>query len=323
MILIPVTQPPQDDGIYRIFLWLVAVISAVFFVYLTSKYSSVLRRFFKALVMDDHDEETERRPVAPSGTRVSTPEKINPSKPKSPGLSLGDLNPGHTPPPGETPANTLPGSTTKVNQGSATPSPATATPTPADFEKSIEQSMQGLINQAKELTRQFKLAEKATTDLKTSYNASTNTLNAEIERKNEQIGRLESLLTPSLRAMIEVRKLCEEMLSTQKPMEHDALVNFITGKIDDKLFELDIKTEEFIPGTPLEKIPGDRVENSPHHELTEETTKVNQVAKSIRPCYYLERDSKRIIIAKAVVVLYQLKPPPAPESTNLTTPPSA
>ena len=169
--------------------------------------------------------------------------------------------------------------------------------------------MTALINQAKELTRLFKLAEKSKTDLTTSYNTSTNTLNAEIERKNTQIEQLESVISPSLRALIEVRKLCQDMLSTQKPMEHDALVNFITGKIDDKLFELDIKTEEFTPGTPLEKIPGERVEFSPKHEITDELSKVNHVAKLLRPCYYFERDSKRIIIAKAIIILYQLSEP--------------
>lgn len=274
----------------------------------------------KQRFIEPHTEKSSQNVAHHQSPKVSFPERLNPPKSKGADLNLADLNPGLPKAPTETPPNALPINITNSNQGSTSAPPTNVHP--AEFEKTIEVSMTALINQAKELTRQFKLAEKSKTDLTTSYNTSTNTLNAEIARKNTQIEQLESVISPSLRALIEVRKLCQDMLSTQKPMEHDALVNFITGKIDDKLLELDIKTEEFTPGTPLEKIPGERVELSPKHEITDELSKVNHVAKLLRPCYYFERDSKRIIIAKAIIILYQLSEPKPPSATPLDNNPT-
>jgi hypothetical protein len=150
-------------------------------------------------------------------------------------------------------------------------------------------------------------------------NKAVSELKSQITIKDEQISKLESLLErkstyPSLRALIEVKKLCLDMVGTQKPLAHDELITFVAGAVDSQLDKLDVQFFEFTEGTPLDRIPGEQVELAPRHESTEDQTKHNQVARLLRPCYYLERDSKRIVIAKALVVLYRFTPPAIPSS---------
>jgi len=199
---------------------------------------------------------------------------------------------------------------------------------PGDFEKSLAhagQRMDTLLAQTIELTRQLKLSEKAKTDATIELNKAVGELKSQLLVKDEQIAKLEGTLDlkstyPSLRALVEIKKLCTDMIGTQKPLAHDDLIAFVTGAIDGQLEKLDVLATEYPAGTPLEKIPGDQVENSARHEATDDPDKHNRVARLVRPCYYLERDSKRIIIAKAVVVLYRLTPPSKPLDTAPQTP---
>jgi hypothetical protein len=239
------------------------------------------------------------------------------------GLKLDDVN---DPPPRQaaaqkpSPATTaLPTAATHQTKPtvieSSQPSPGAVAP--GDFEKALAQAgqrMDSLLAQTVELTRQLKLAEKAKTDVLVDLNKATGELNRQLGLKDEQIAKLDAQLDrkssfPSLRALIEVKKLCFDMLNTQKEVSREELVNFLTAEIDSQLANLEVQLVEFPAGTPLEKIPGEQVEIDRRNEPTDDPAKSNQVARQLRPCYYLERDSKRIIVAKALVILHRYTPP--------------
>lgn len=203
------------------------------------------------------------------------------------------------------------------------PLPSASPNLAGDLEKTftqIGQRMDTLIAQNNDYLRQLKLSEKEKSDAVIDSRKALQTLEAQLEAKNKQIAEIEALLDrksmyPSLRALIDVRKLCLDMIGTQKPLAHDDLIKFVTDEIDNQLLNLDIQTASFPEGTPLDKIPGDLVEVSQRHEPTEDPAKNNQVFKMTRPCYYFERDSKRNIVAKASVTLYRYTPPaPAPST---------
>ena len=275
---------------------------------------------------------------APTPTKRPTPENgeapvVNftenrSSKPKA-GLTLDSLNnttttvsPSTTP----TPSAPMPDSPPPPPTPSPTP---TVSVGPGDFEKALAhagQRMDAMLTQTTELTRQLKLSEKAKTEATIALSQATESLDKQLEHKDAELVKLSALLDqkssyPSLRALIDVKKLCQDMLGTQKPLSHDELIKFISDDIDNKLSGLDVQSIEFAPGTPLEKIPGEQVENSPRFEPSQDPKQVNQVARLLRPCYYIERDSKRIIIAKASVVLYRLTPV-TPTPTSSTPPPA-
>ena len=250
------------------------------------------------------------------------------AKPKQ-GLSLDDLIDPSTLPSHEP---------VKVKSNSSTPIPTTmqepplppqptASVGPGEFEKALAhagQRMDSLSTQAQDLTRQLKLSEKTRAEAIEGLKKATDELTTQLQSKDEEISKLGILLDqkasfPSLRSLIEVKKLCQDMLGTQKPLSHDDLIKFVSEAIDDKLSGLDVQVTNFDQGTPLERIPAEQVENSPRFEATQDPAQVNQVARQLRPCYYLERDAKRIIIVKASVILYRLTPtPPGPESTSTT-----
>lgn len=184
------------------------------------------------------------------------------------------------------------------------------------------QRMDTLLAQNAEYLRQVKLAEKEKNDSVIDSRKAIQALEEQLKARNNQIAEIEALLDrksmfPSLRALIDVRKLCLDMIGTQKPLAHDDLIKFVTDEIDNQLLNLDIQTASFPEGTPLEKIPGELVEVSQRHEPTEDPAKNNQVFKMTRPCYYFERDSKRNIVAKASVTLYRYTPPATAPSTQL------
>lgn len=183
------------------------------------------------------------------------------------------------------------------------------------------QRMDTLLAQNAEYLRQVKLAEKEKSDSIIDSRKAIQALEEQLKARNNQIAEIEALLDrksmfPSLRALIDVRKLCLDMIGTQKPLAHDDLIQFVTDEIDSQLLNLDIQTASFPEGTPLEKIPGELVEVSQRHEPTEDPAKNNQVFKMTRPCYYFERDSKRNIVAKASVTLYRYTPPASAPSTQ-------
>jgi hypothetical protein len=183
--------------------------------------------------------------------------------------------------------------------------------------------MDALTAQAEDLNRQLKLADKARTEAMASLRQSTETMARQLEQKDAEIAKANALLEqrasyPSLRALIEVRKLTLEMLHTQKQLGHDELVHFIAGAIDEKLSGLEVQTLAFAPGTPLDKIPGDLLETTTQFEPTNEPAKANTVVRTVRPAYYFEKDGKKSPIAKALVVLYRLPPAGAIPSTPPT-----
>jgi hypothetical protein len=226
------------------------------------------------------------------------------------------------------------------NRESATPIPTPSAPVappapkapavsvgPGEFEKALAhagQRMDTLTVQAEELNRQLKLAEKARTETAVSLRQSTDAMVRQLEQKDTDIAKLTALLDqkssyPSLRALIEVKKLAEDLKQTQKPLTSDGVIDFIAGSIDEKLSSLEVLTLDFAAGTPLGKIPGEQIESPNRYEITAEATKVNLVARTIRPCYYFEKDSKKIVVAKAILVFYRLQPPTVADS-NTSTP---
>ena len=277
---------------------------------------------------DEHDgvPDADKKPVHNQAPRVSLNEQASQPKARGNVLSLDSVSGPIAKPaaPAPAPATPLPTPTMPESQASSPVSVG-----PGDFEKSLAQAgqrMDTLLAQTIELTRQLKLSEKAKTDAGVDLGKAISELKAQIATKDDQIAKLENTLDrkstyPSLRALLELKKLCLDMIGTQKPLPHDELIAFVTGAIDSQLEKLDIQCAEFPTGTPLDKIPGEQVEVAPRHESTEDPAKHNQVAKLLQPCYFFERDSKRIIIAKALVVLYRLSPPsatttPPPETPN-------
>lgn len=274
----------------------------------------------------------QRRPQS-QPPKVSFNESSSQPKHKGNALSLDSVSSPIAKPTNNTQSHTSPPAATTVQDplpvtpsSSAPASVGPATVGPGDFEKSLAhagQRMDTLLAQTIELTHLLKLSEKAKTEATTDLSKAVNELKSQISLKDTQIAKLENLLDrkstyPSLHALIEIKKLCLDMIGTQKPLAHDDLIAFVAGAVDSQLEKLDVQSADFPVGTPLDKIPGEQVENSPRHEATDDQARHNQVARLLRPCYYLERDSKRIVIAKAVVVLYRFSAPAAssPETSQ-------
>lgn len=264
-----------------------------------------------------------QRTVTPHHTtpKVDFPATTPPEKPKK-SLNLGDVGTSalNTPKPSPSPQISP---AAPMNENPPPPPQPAVTVGPGDFEKALAhagQKMDRMLAETTELTRQLKLAEKARNEATMGLSQATAALQEQLAQKDAEITKLANQLDqkssyPSLRALIELRKLCRDMIGTQKQLEHDALIDFITEDIDSRLSALDVQSRDFPVGTRLEDIPGDMVEVSPRHEATTDAAKVNQVAQAGRPCYYLERDSKRIIVAKASVILFKLQAPPSPTSS--------
>jgi hypothetical protein len=236
-----------------------------------------------------------------------------------------------------TPPTAIPQPNSTENTQSTMPETPPPPPQPAasaiagDFEKSLAlagQKMDRLIADTDRLTKQLREAESGrAADHKRLAEANAELIEQQ-RKKDEQIASLTALLEQkagqaSVKSLVEVRKICQDLLGTPKDKQlgHDELVNWIAADIDQKLANLDVLTEEFPVGTPLAKIPGDQLESSPRYEPTEDAAKANTVARSIRPCYYFKTDSRRIIIAKASVVLYRLTQP-TPATPTSSTPPA-
>ena len=267
------------------------------------------------------------KPAHTHAPKLNLNDQSNQPKPKSSGLSLDSVS-------GPAPKPTMPKPST------ATPSPAPAQAEsqppapvsvgPGNFEKALAhagQHMDTLLAQTHELTRQLKLSEKAKTDATVELHKATAELKSQIDTKDAQITKLENLLDrkstfPSLRALTEVKKLCLDMIGTQKPLGHDELIAWVAGAIDNQLANLDVQMIDFAAGTLLDNIPGEQVDTAPRHESTEDPTKNNRVARQLRPCYYLERDSKRIIVAKGMVVLFKYTPATNPPESSPSNPTS-
>ena len=304
--------------------WLLILIF-VGFILLIKKYwpniCAALSEAKKAYDVGRNDE-----PAAPpKNSKVIFPESTPPAKQRG-GLKLDDVP---DPPVRAAPATAAPTPPPAANPQakptvieSTQPSPGAVAP--GDFEKSLAlagQRMDALLKQTEELNRTVKLAEKAKMDAQVELNKATGELTRQLELKDDQITKLDALLDrkstfPSLRALIEVKKLCLDMLNTQKEVTREEMVKFVTADIDNRLANLEVQVTEFAVGTPLEKITGDQVETDRRFDPTDDPAKNNQVARLLRPCYFLERDSKRIIIAKALVILYRYNvPSPPPEAS--------
>ncbi len=260
--------------------------------------------------------QTHHRPTSPSTSSNQTPKSANRS------LTLDSVS-----------APVSQQTTTNSTQASnVTPQAVTAATVvppqsvgPGDFEKALAhagQKMDTLLTQTTDLTRLLKLAEKEKTDAILSLNNATKELNEQLGIKDSEISRLTGILNQKsnqtvLRALINIKKICGQMLKSEKIPTPDELVNFITGEIDDKLNDLDIQSIEFKAGTKLLDIPGDQVDVSLQQAVpTDEISKDNTVSHSILPCYYIESDSKKIIINKAIVALYRFS---QPTNTSITS----
>jgi len=298
---------------------------------------SMLRRFFE-IFRGNNGEAPKTNPEPkprPAGATPKAPKVdfSNPStstKPK-PTYSLDDVGSPTAKSPSATAHPTTPEPTPTIMQETPPPPPQPSAASGAgEFEKAMAlagQRMDKLLAETGKLTLQLREAEKGRQDDHKRLSEANAELIEQQTKKDELIKSLYASLEQkagqaSVRALVEVRKLCQDLLNTpaEKQLPHDELVQWIAGDIDQKLQNLEVFWEEFPAGTPLAKIPGDQLESSPRQETTEDPAKANTVAQTLRPCYYLKTDSKRIIIAKASVVLYRFSPPtPAtPTSSNPT-----
>jgi len=283
----------------------------------------ILRPLIKNSQRHNGDKETPPPPPRPRTNETAAPrtnfaEPAPPPKPR--GLNLDDVNkplqptiPAGSPPP-KKPAQTV-----------QEPSVTLAEPErPGEFQKTMAeagQRMDKLLEQSQELIRQLKLAEKAKVDKQVELNAATKELTEQLELKDAQISKLEALVDrkstfPSLRSLVEVKKLCLDMLGSQKELSREEIVRFIVADIESKLANLDVNSVDFPVGMPLKEIPPEQVEVDPRQVATPVPADHNRVAQLLRPCYYLERDSKRMVVAKALVVLYRHTPPTTPTQPN-------
>lgn len=343
-ILAVETQKKEEPSMWEKFLDLLGYVFfglLEFLAYILVMYLAwqLLKRIFRIFTKTDeeHDDrlDLDTHPVHDQTPKAGSTEQAQQTKQKSGNLHLDSVNVPIAKHSAATPSPAASAATAPTHSApSPSPTMPDSNPTaptsvgPGDFEKSLAhagQRMDTLLAQTIELTRQLKLSEKAKTDATIELNKAVGELKSQLLVKDEQIAKLEGTLDlkstyPSLRALVEIKKLCTDMIGTQKPLAHDDLIAFVTGAIDGQLEKLDVLAIEYPAGTPLEKIPGDQVENSVRHEATDDPDKHNRVARLVRPCYYLERDSKRIIIAKAVVVLYRLTPPSNPLDTAPQTP---
>ena len=100
-------------------------------------------------------------------------------------------------------------------------------------------------------------------------------------------------------------------------MTTEETLKFITETVDHRLTELDVQSVVFPVGTSLANIPVEQLETTePVH--TDIVTMHNTVARSISPCYYIIADSKKVIVNKALVSLFQFTPPQTDTTTPLT-----
>lgn len=326
----PPPPPQSNDSDYDVPLVLILILILVGFYWVAKKFWPSLR----AMLTEANEGYDAGRDDAPDASKkessVGTNELSRTPKPR-PGLTLGDVD---DPP---VRAASAPKPALVVVSPATSPAPQTkptvnepTQPTPAlsgpgDFEKALAQAgqrMDALLKQTEELNRAVKLSEKAKMEAQNELSKATTELKSQLGLKDEQIAKLDALLDrkstfPSLRALIDVKKLCFDMLNTQKEVSREELVSFMTAEIDSQLANLEVQVIEFPAGTPLEKIPGEQVETDRRQELCDDPAKNNLVARMLRPCYYLERDSKRIVVAKALVVLYRYQAPsPTPEAPS-------
>lgn len=310
-------HPPLESDSWVTPLLLIAF---AFVAFLCWHYRRGISAFFRSLLEDDeqghdrHADERNANPTTPS--RVAAADSSQPIKPRVT-LTLGDVNdpsprPAANSKPNNPPPATAAGSPSQTRPTVNESNQPASSAAPGDFEKALAQAgqrMDALLKQTEELNRAIKLSEKAKMDAQNDLSKATTELKNQLDLKDEQIAKLDALLDrkstfPSLRALIDVKKLCLDMLNTQKEVSREEMVNFVTAEIDSQLANLEIQVAEFAVGTPLEKIPGEQVETDRRREPTDDPAKNNQVARLLRPCYYLERDSKRIVVAKALVILY-------------------
>jgi len=288
--------------------WCALVLGIAALAYVIVKIPNLLT-LFQSIHEEAPAEEVKAARRAPLAEQT-TPSKAN-------GLNLASV--GSAPPRESTATAPTP---TAAHSTPPAPAPAVSVG-PGEFEKALAhagQRMDALTAQAEDLNRQLKLADKARTEAMSSLRQSTETMARQLEQKDIELAKLTALLDqraayPSLRALIEVRKLTLEMLHTKKQVAQDELVHFISGAIDEKLTELEVQAQDFPPGTVLDKIPGDLLETPTQFEATNDPSKANSVARSLRPSYHLIKDGKKIVVAKAVVVLYRLPPAGSPSST--------
>lgn len=193
----------------------------------------------------------------------------------------------------------------------------------SDLEKTLNH-VKIVTDQINELTRQIKLAEKNKTDAVTLLKQKNDTLEEANKSHENELQNLRKKLQiqSSSRALITVKKFCEDLSRTQKIPPSEETLNLVIDSINEKLSELDIHTIEFPTGRTLASIPGEQVDVSAPFVPTEDSAKNNTVARTITPCYYTLNDSNKIIICKAVVSLFRFTQP-ITETTTLTNNPTS
>lgn len=180
----------------------------------------------------------------------------------------------------------------------------------SDIQKELS-IVQKISDQIAELTRQIKITEKNKTDAVTLIKEKNATLEAENKLQEKELQSLRDKLHvhSSLRALISIKKTCDDLSRTEKLPSSDETLEFIIDSINDRLSELDIHTIEFPIGTSLSAIPSEQIDTSSQVVPTQDEAQNNTIARSISPCYYLINDTKKIVVTKSVVSLYRFTPP--------------
>lgn len=181
---------------------------------------------------------------------------------------------------------------------------------PSDIEKEMA-FLQKITDQIAELTRQIKITENNKTDVITLLKDKNATLVSDNKLQEKELLSLRDKLHTysSLRALISIKKTCDDLSRTEKILSIHETLKFITDSIDEKLSELDIHTIEFPIGTSLSAIPSEQVDTSSQVVPTQDEAQNNTIARSISPCYYLVNDSKKVVVTKSIVSLYRFTPP--------------
>lgn len=301
---------PDEKGRFIIFLIICLLLISIYSI------GSLIYEEIKTT--DNHQNTAHSRQSTRNASITFTPNGSQTSKPKSGALTLNSLN-KPTPPPTSTSANTLVSASAPLPEKEpATTLSAAKIVEPSDVEKELSH-IQKISEQINELVRQIKITEKNKTDVVTALKQGNERLEADIKTKDNDLQDLRDKLhtQSSLRALISIKKFCDDLASTKKVMTTEETLKFITETVDHRLTELDVQSVVFPVGTSLANIPVEQLETTePVH--TDIVTMHNTVARSISPCYYIIADSKKVIVNKALVSLFQFTPPQTDTTTPLT-----
>ena len=198
---------PDEKGRFIIFLIICLLLISIYSI------GSLIYEEIKTT--DNHQNTAHSRQSTRNASITFTPNGSQTSKPKSGALTLNSLN-KPTPPPTSTSANTLVSASAPLPEKEpATTLSAAKIVEPSDVEKELSH-IQKISEQINELVRQIKITEKNKTDVVTALKQGNERLEADIKTKDNDLQDLRDKLhtQSSLRALISIKKFCDDLAST-------------------------------------------------------------------------------------------------------------